>query len=229
MTSPRLFDVFVPNTGAGIPAYKANVRTGTALKSAYAKGDHFAREYWLSPLIMLTRSTPYSVLNEFCSRHGFRLSELGGDDKREAMFRYLSSATWPEGYDNYMLARHRKTTSIRSPPEPLRPHSPRTPRPSSASAGYSRPGRRLSSEGRRFSSEGSVDADQEMAWATHQGPDYESKRRMGGRAPVSASPRPSSARLSRTSPRDSWRDYEEVTIQDIDVRHAVRVCVACVA
>jgi hypothetical protein len=68
--------------------------------------DRFPRDYWLSPSTLLTRNTPITIINEFCSRHKMRIKEshstIEGADKRFGLFRLLATLKWPEGYDGYM-------------------------------------------------------------------------------------------------------------------------------
>ena len=98
---------------AGFATYKSPRATkGNYLTSPASANNRFPRDFWLSPTLLLTRSTPYGLLNEFCARNGFFLHNLtGGEDKRECMFRLLIDMQWPEGHDSYMLARAR----VRSP------------------------------------------------------------------------------------------------------------------
>ena len=54
--------------------------------------DRFPRDYWLSPSTLLTRNTPITIINEFCSRHKLRIKECPS--------RALTSAS---GSSNYWL------------------------------------------------------------------------------------------------------------------------------
>ena len=68
--------------------------------------DRFPRDFWLSPSTLLTRNTPITIINEFCSRHKLRIKEcastIEGADKRFGLFQLLATLEWPEGYDGYM-------------------------------------------------------------------------------------------------------------------------------
>ena len=117
MPSPRLFDLPYGRGPPRLPSPSHQSRTRSAglqrppptalgnLKSLESS-DRFPRDYWLSPSTLLTRNTPITTINEFCSRHNMRIKEIPstieGDDKRFGLFQLLAKLKWPEGYDDYM-------------------------------------------------------------------------------------------------------------------------------
>ena len=109
MASPRWYDHMLTDRNGGTPSVVRG-------EIGQLTSDRFPIDYWLSPRVMLTLSTPYTHLNEFCRRNGFFLSNIGAsivnEDKRVAMFRLLTQLNWPAGYDSFMLARNSKKSAI---------------------------------------------------------------------------------------------------------------------
>ena len=119
MPAPRLFDLPYGRGPKFLPGPFQRTRSGnrsaglqrpppTALGNlkSLESSDRFPRDYWLSPSTLLTRNTPITTINEFCSRHNMRIKEIPstieGDDKRFGLFQLLAKLKWPEGYDDYM-------------------------------------------------------------------------------------------------------------------------------
>ena len=119
MPAPRLFDLPYGRGPKFLPGPFQRTRSGnrsaglqrpppTALGNlkSLESSDRFPRDYWLSPSTLLTRNTPITIINEFCSRHKLRIKEcpstIEGADKRFGLFQLLATLEWPEGYDGYM-------------------------------------------------------------------------------------------------------------------------------
>lgn len=140
MPSPRLYDISMPTRRSAQhlspPPGRRPVVAGHVV--AFGSSDRFPRDFWLSPTVLLTKKTPVSTLNQFCSRHGFRVTDLGGNetmDRRDAMFQLLASQGWPEGYDAFMIARNSGSRAPIGSPRASSSQSPSTP----ANASYLRP------------------------------------------------------------------------------------------